>query len=92
MILEAAEKRLSGVYHLAGATRISRYDHALELAREFDLDMSLILPSRMEDLKWAAKRPIDSSLNTSKARAELIEKPSPLKDALRTLKAEVLKG
>ena len=67
MVLEAAERRLAGVYHLAGATRISRYDYALKLAREFDLDASLILPSRMEDLMWAAKRPIDSSLDTSKA-------------------------
>ena len=73
MVLEAADRRLCGVYNLAGATRISRYDYALELAREFDLDASLILPSRMEDLQWAAKRPIDSSLDTSKARAELME-------------------
>ncbi|HEX7445295.1 MAG TPA: SDR family oxidoreductase, partial [Methanothrix sp.] len=47
MVLEAADRRLCGVYNLAGATRISRYDYALELAREFDLDASLILPSRM---------------------------------------------
>lgn len=89
MVLEAAERRLTGIYHLAGATRISRYDYALELAREFDLDESLILPSRMEDLMWAAKRPIDSSLDTSKARAELMEKPFPLNEALRTLRAEI---
>jgi dTDP-4-dehydrorhamnose reductase len=91
MVLEAADRRLCGVYHLSGATRISRYDYALELAREFDLDASLILPSRMEDLLWVAKRPIDSSLDTSKARAELMEKPLPLNEALRTLKAEVLR-
>ena len=92
MVQEAADRRLTGIYHLAGATRISRYDYALELAREFDLDESLILPSRMEDLMWAAKRPIDSSLDTSKARAELMEKPLPLNEALRTLKAEVLRA
>jgi dTDP-4-dehydrorhamnose reductase len=92
MVQEAADRRLCGVYNLAGATRISRYDYALELAREFDLDASLILPSRMVDLMWAAKRPIDSSLNTSKARAELMEKPLPLNEALRTLKAEVLRA
>jgi len=92
MVLEAADRRLCGVHNLAGATRISRYDYALELAREFDLDASLILPSRMADLMWAAKRPIDSSLDTSKARAELMEKPLPLNEALRTLKAEVLRA
>jgi dTDP-4-dehydrorhamnose reductase len=89
MVLEAGEKRLCGVYHLAGATRISRYDFALELAREFDLDHSLILPSRMEDLKWTAKRPMDSSLDTSKAVAELMEKPLPIKESLKILKEEV---
>jgi dTDP-4-dehydrorhamnose reductase len=89
MVLETADRRLCGVYNLVGATRISRYDYALELAREFDLDKSLILPSRMADLMWAAKRPIDSSLDTSKARAELMERPLPLNKALRTLRAEI---
>ena len=89
MVLEAADRRLCGVYNLVGATRISRYDYALELAREFDLDKSLILPSRMADLMWAAKRPIDSSLDTSKARAELMERPLPLNKALRTLRTEI---
>ena len=92
MVLETADRRLCGVYNLAGATRISRYGYALRLAREFDLDASLVLPSRMEDLSWVAKRPIDSSLDTSKARAELMEKPLPLNEALRTLKAEFLRA
>jgi len=90
MVLEAADRRLCGVYNLAGATRISRYDHALELARVFELDTNLILPSRMEDmLLWVAKRPIDSSMDTSKAARELMEKPYGLKKALGALKADV---
>jgi len=89
MVLEIADKRLCGVYHLAGATRISRYDFALELAREFDLNPSLVLSSRMEDLKWTAKRPMDSSLDTSKAMGDLMEKPLAVKEALKILKEEV---
>jgi dTDP-4-dehydrorhamnose reductase len=89
MVLEAADRRLCGVYNLAGATRISRYDYALDLALEFDLDASLIHPCKMEELQWAAKRPIDSSLDTSKAGKELMEKPLHLDWALRTLNAEV---
>ena len=92
MVLEAADRRLRGVYNLAGATRISRYDFALDLAREFGLDESLILPSRMEDMLWVARRPIDSSLDTSKARAELMEKPQSLDECLRTLRTEVLRA
>ena len=89
MVLEAADRRLSGVYHLAGATRISRYDFARELARVFDLDSDLIIPSRMADLKWDAKRPKDSSLDTSKAARELMEKPYGLEKALGALKADL---
>jgi dTDP-4-dehydrorhamnose reductase len=89
MVLEVADKRLVGIYNLAGATRLSRYDFALELAKEFDLDPSLILPSKMDELKWAAKRPMDSSLDTSKAKRELMEKPLPNELALRVLRDEV---
>jgi dTDP-4-dehydrorhamnose reductase len=89
MVLEVADRRLSGVYHLAGATRISRCDFAREVARVFDLDSDLIIPSRMADLKWDAKRPKDSSLDTSKAARVLMEKPYSLEKALKALKADV---
>jgi dTDP-4-dehydrorhamnose reductase len=92
MVLEAADRRLSGVYHLAGATRISRYDYALELAGVFDLKADLIQPSRMDDLKWAARRPKDSSLDTSKARGALANKPLTIKEALQILKEELRKN
>ena len=91
MVLEAADRRLSGVYHLAGATRISRYDYALELAREFDLASDRLQPSRMDDLEWAARRPKDSSLDTCKAMRTLAEKPLSIQEALQALKDEISK-
>lgn len=89
MVLELASRKLKGIYHLSGATRISRYDFACELARAFGLDEGLINPSRMTDMKWAARRPADSSLDTSKAMRCLNEKPMVVREALRTLKAEI---
>lgn len=89
MVLELASRRLKGIYHLSGATRISRYDFACELARVLDLEEKLIIPSRMADMKWAARRPADSSLDTSKATKCLGEKPMAVREALRTLKAEI---
>jgi dTDP-4-dehydrorhamnose reductase len=89
MVLELATRKLRGVYHLSGATRIFRYDFACELARAFDLDEELITPSRMAEMKWAARRPADSSLDTSKAMKCLNEKPLAVREALRTLKAEI---
>lgn len=92
MVLEVADRRLAGIYHLAGATRISRYDFARLMADVFDLDSSLIIPSRMADLKWDAKRPMDSSLATSKANRALMEKPLSVEVALKTLKDEISKN
>jgi dTDP-4-dehydrorhamnose reductase len=89
MVLEMAVRRLRGVYHLAGATRISRFDFAVELAKTFGLDEGLIIKSKMSEMKWAAKRPGDSSLDTSKAAGALNEKPLLLGEALRTLKGEI---
>jgi dTDP-4-dehydrorhamnose reductase len=92
MVLEAADRRLSGIYHMAGATRISRYDFALQVADIFDLNADLILPSRMADLPWIAKRPMDSSLDTSKASKMLANKPLGLAESLQILRAEIEKN
>lgn len=86
MLLEIAERELKGIFHLAGATRISRYDFALRIADKFGLDNDLIIPSRMEEMRWIASRPKDSSLDTSKASRYLKEKPYDLDKALEILK------
>jgi len=88
MVLEAGERHLYGTYHLAGASRISRYDFAREVARMLDLDLSLISPSRMEDMNWIAKRPRDSSLDTHEAAKLLKEKPLSTEQAMQSLKKE----
>lgn len=89
MLLEAGEKRLEGTYHLAGATRVSRYEFAVEIARRFGFDAELVIPSKMSDMSWKAKRPGDSSLDTSKADEILEEKPQDLRDSLRALAEEM---
>lgn len=60
-----------GILHIAGSERISRFDFARRIARQFDLDESLLVPVKMKDLNWAARRPRDSSLNVRKAEKEL---------------------
>jgi dTDP-4-dehydrorhamnose reductase len=90
IVLEAGERQLDGTYHLAGASRISRYDFARTVAGMLDLDLSLISPCRMEDMKWAAKRPRDSSLDTSKAAKHLNEKPLLIEEAMQRLKDELV--
>ena len=89
MLLEISKRRLKGIFHTAGATRVSRYEFALQIANKFGLDKDLILPSRMEEMKWLAKRPKDSSLDTSKASRYLKEKPYDLDMALEILEGEL---
>jgi dTDP-4-dehydrorhamnose reductase len=89
MLIEVIERRLTGIYHLAGASRVSRIEMATMLADIFNMDKNLIIPSRIEDMSWIAKRPKDSSLNVSKAFSILKTKPLELSKALSKLKAEL---
>jgi dTDP-4-dehydrorhamnose reductase len=89
MVLDVVQQRLSGVLHLCGASRVSRYDFALALAKMFSLDASLIEPVLASSLNWSARRPMDSSLDVSKAQRLLHVKPLELTSALMSLKKEM---
>ena len=70
-IRKAIERNNQGTLHIAGSERISRFDFARRMVRQFDLDESLLKPVQMKDLNWIARRPRDSSLNVGKAQKEL---------------------
>ncbi|MCW4000725.1 MAG: dTDP-4-dehydrorhamnose reductase [Candidatus Bathyarchaeota archaeon] len=89
MTLEVVDRRLTGVYHLCGATRVSRLEFAQQIAEVFGLDKSLIDKVTTSQFNWMAQRPTDSSLDTSKAQRQLKCKPLPLAAALKQLKHEL---
>lgn len=89
MTLEAVERGLTGTFHLCGATRVSRFEFAQLIAEAFELDKSLIDPAVSSQFSWPAKRPIDSSLDTSKAQQTLRNKPLEIHEALKRLKLEL---
>lgn len=89
MLLELAEKRIEGAFHLSGATRVSRYEFAEEICKTFEYDASLLHPISIVDMKWTARRPRDTSLNTDKAKKVLYNKPLNLIDSLARFKAEL---
>jgi dTDP-4-dehydrorhamnose reductase len=90
MIIEAVDRRLTGIYHMAGASRVSRYEFAKALAETFKLDGRLIKQTTMNSLKWTANRPKDSSLNVVKALKTLRRKPLEIGEALEKLKTELI--
>lgn len=89
MTLEVVERRLTGIYHLCGATRVSRLEFATLIANAFGLDAGLIDPVLSSQFTWPAKRPMDSSLDTSKAQKTLQSKPLVMAEALKQLKSEL---
>ncbi len=66
-IAEIAEARPMGTLHVAGP-RMSRFEFARMVARALGAPEELVKPARMEEMRWAARRPRDSSLDTSRAR------------------------
>jgi dTDP-4-dehydrorhamnose reductase len=92
MTLEGAERRLTGTFHLSGATRVNRFQFAQLIAETFGLNQKLIDPVLSSQFKWPAKRPKDSSLDTAKARQTLKNKPLEIHEALKRLKFELFPG
>ena len=90
MIIEIATRQIVGVIHLAGATRISRFDMAERVADKLSLDKTFLKPTSIKDMNWVAKRPKDSSLDISKAVAILKEKPLSIEQGLEYFVQEIM--
>ncbi len=82
MLIEISEKQLLGVYHVSGASRISRYEFAELVSDKLNLDKKFLKPISIAEMNWKAKRPKDSSLDVSKAIYILNEKPQKIEDSL----------
>jgi dTDP-4-dehydrorhamnose reductase len=89
MIIEIATRQIVGIIHLAGATRISRYEMANLVADKLNLDKRFLKPTNIDDMNWAASRPKDSSLDVSFATSILKEKPLPIDPSLDLLVQEL---
>ena len=68
-LLLAIAKQVSGILHLGGKERISRYEFGLLLADLLGCDRALIKPGKQKDIVMAAPRSPDTSLDSSRAFA-----------------------
>ncbi|MDJ0735271.1 MAG: NAD(P)-dependent oxidoreductase [Nostocaceae cyanobacterium] len=68
-LLMTIEKQVTGIIHLGGGERISRYDFGKLLVDILQISTDKIKASRQQDVKMAAPRPADVSLDSSKAFA-----------------------
>jgi len=66
VLLEMSRRNLSGIYHVAGSERCSKYAFGQEVARVFGLDEKLVKPAVISSAELRAHRPRDPSLDTNK--------------------------
>ncbi len=57
----------SGILHVVGDERISKYDFGLRAAEKFDLDPGLISPGLLSEQATLVQRPFDMSLSNQTA-------------------------
>jgi dTDP-4-dehydrorhamnose reductase len=82
MLIEITTRQITGILHVSGATRISRYALAELVADKLHLDKSLLIPTKIDTMNWKAQRPKDSSLDVSLAAEILNEKPQTIQQSL----------
>ena len=89
MLIEVATRQITGIIHLAGATRISRYTFAEMIADKLNLDKIWLHPTTITEMNWKAQRPQDSSLDVSLATEILKEKPQKIEQSLDLFLSEL---
>ena len=65
------EKGLAGLYHVVGAEALTKYEFGLRLAREFDFDEGLVIPTSVEESGLKARRSHNLKLSVHKLSTDL---------------------
>lgn len=71
ILLEMAQRGLSGLYHVVSSESLSKYDFGSRIARRFGFDEGLITPVSWQEGGLLAKRSPDLRLDTGKLRLAL---------------------
>lgn len=85
IIVEAAKEEITGTYHAAGDSKVTRYESVQIMKEELGCD-GRVKRSKMEDLPWEAHRPKDSSLSLAKLKEDFDTKPISISDAFRRMR------
>jgi len=89
LLLAMIEQGGAGLYHVAGADRVSRYEFARVLAGAFGLDEQKILPVTTQELGQQADRPLASGFVLEGLRRDFDLHPLGLEASLEHFRQEV---
>lgn len=81
--VEACEKGLTGLYHMAGADTLDRWAFSRLIVETFELDGSHLTPAITAELTQKAARPLKGGLRVGKAQAALATRLRGAADGLR---------
>jgi dTDP-4-dehydrorhamnose reductase len=78
LLVRLAESPITGLIHVAGTERLSRFELMRRTAAALGLDLALVLPNSRADVTGPDPRPADVSLDTSRLAALLpnVRRPS----------------
>ena len=82
-IILIIEKNINGIFNLSGEQMMTPYDMAVETAKYFGLNESLVSKASSEEIKQPAMRPPKTGFNISKAKKELGYKPRNFIEGLK---------
>lgn len=89
LILALLDRGTTGLFHIGGAEKISRYDFAVKVAETFGLPPAMIRPVPFRHLEGLAQRPRDSSLCSEKIESHLKIRLPSAKEGLKKLKQDL---
>jgi dTDP-4-dehydrorhamnose reductase len=69
---ELLEKKVSGIFHIVGDDRVSKYEFGIKVAKYFGLNTTLIIRGKMNENEILVQRPKDMSLANTKT-TQLLE-------------------
>jgi dTDP-4-dehydrorhamnose reductase len=87
ILMSMLDRQLSGIYHVVGAERISKYEFARRVAMIFGFKPERVVHTRVGDARLRAARPLDVSLNTEKVRLALGRTMPDVDSGLRRFRA-----
>ena len=88
VITELILKNKKGIFHVTGSTFVSRYELAIEIAKAFGLNSSLIEGVESSQLNQKATRPKKVQLELTKIKSEISTKILSLKEQLEIMRSQ----
>jgi len=82
-------KKPAGTFHVAGKDVVNRYSFALQIAKVFGLDASLVRSVDSSFFPDIAARPRNTAFVTTRMERELGVAPMPLEEGLKAMKASM---